>query len=104
MCSRRLPSRFDRARMCAGLWTTSAGTVPRAAAGAGPATTPARPGAPRAVLRRLRGDPARAEPPEGRQLKVNMRLRRLPRLRDPTVPPADAFAGTLHVNEGYQQL
>jgi phytoene dehydrogenase-like protein len=33
-----------------------------------------------------------------------MVLRRLPRLRDPAVSPAEAFAGTLHVNEGYEQL
>lgn len=46
-----------------------------------------------------------AEPgPEGAQLKVNMLLTRLPRLRDPDVDPADAFAGTFHVNEGYEQL
>jgi phytoene dehydrogenase-like protein len=42
--------------------------------------------------------------PEGAQLKINMVLRRLPRLRDPAVDPRDAFAGTLHVNEGYEQL
>ncbi|HEU4658314.1 MAG TPA: NAD(P)/FAD-dependent oxidoreductase [Capillimicrobium sp.] len=42
--------------------------------------------------------------PEGAQLKVNMLLRRLPRLRDADVDPRDAFAGTLHVNEGYAQL
>ncbi len=47
---------------------------------------------------------APAEPPEGAQLKVNMVLRRLPRLRDPAVDPRDAFAGTLHVNESYAQL
>lgn len=42
--------------------------------------------------------------PEGAQLKVNMVLRRLPRLKDPRVDPRDAFAGTFHVNEGYEQL
>ncbi|CAM3860385.1 NAD(P)/FAD-dependent oxidoreductase [Kibdelosporangium persicum] len=42
--------------------------------------------------------------PEGAQLKVNMVLRRLPRLRDGDVDPRDAFAGTFHVNESYQQL
>ena len=35
-----------------------------------------------AVLDRLLGAPATAPPPEGAQLKVNMLLRRLPRLRD----------------------
>ncbi|HEY8582699.1 MAG TPA: NAD(P)/FAD-dependent oxidoreductase [Capillimicrobium sp.] len=56
-----------------------------------------------AVLADLLGE----EPPpapEGAQLKVNMLLARLPRLRDPAVDPSDAFAGTLHVNEGYAQL
>ncbi|RSM76979.1 NAD(P)/FAD-dependent oxidoreductase [Kibdelosporangium aridum] len=42
--------------------------------------------------------------PEGAQLKVNMVLRGLPRLKDSGVDPRDAFAGTFHVNEGYQQL
>ncbi|MFF3290880.1 phytoene desaturase family protein [Streptomyces sp. NPDC003023] len=47
------------------------------------------------------------EPPEaaeGAQLKVNMLLRRLPRLRDRSVAPKDAFSGTFHVSEGYEQL
>jgi phytoene dehydrogenase-like protein len=42
--------------------------------------------------------------PEGSQLKVNMVLRRLPRLRDGSVPPSDAFCGTFHINEGYAAL
>jgi phytoene dehydrogenase-like protein len=42
--------------------------------------------------------------PEGAQLKINMVLSRLPRLRDPAVDARDAFAGTLHVNEAYSQL
>jgi len=42
--------------------------------------------------------------PEGAQLKINMLLRRLPRLRDPTASPEQAFAGTFHVNESYAQL
>ncbi|MFD6175453.1 MULTISPECIES: phytoene desaturase family protein [unclassified Isoptericola] len=41
--------------------------------------------------------------PEGAQLKVNMLLRRLPRLRD-GVDPAAAFSGTFHVNESFAQL
>ena len=41
---------------------------------------------------------------EGAQVKVNMLLRRLPRLRDPDVDPARAFAGTFHVNETMTQL
>ncbi|NNH03597.1 NAD(P)/FAD-dependent oxidoreductase [Microbacterium ulmi] len=42
--------------------------------------------------------------PEGAQLKVNMLLRRLPRLRDATVEPDAAFAGTFHINETLTQL
>jgi phytoene dehydrogenase-like protein len=57
-----------------------------------------------AVLSKLLGRVPDDEPPEGAQLKINMLLRRLPRLRDPNVAPADAFAGTFHVNEGYEQL
>lgn len=41
---------------------------------------------------------------EGAQIKVNMLLRRLPRLRDPHVDPRAAFAGTFHVNETLTQL
>ena len=44
------------------------------------------------------------ERPEGAQLKVNMLLARLPRLRDDSVPPEEAFTGTFHVNETYAQL
>jgi phytoene dehydrogenase-like protein len=43
-------------------------------------------------------------PVEGAQLKVNMLLRRLPRLRDHSVDPRDAFSGTFHIAEGYEQL
>ena len=42
--------------------------------------------------------------PEGSQLKVNMLLSRLPRLKDPSVDPRAAFAGTFHINEDYSQL
>ncbi len=42
--------------------------------------------------------------PEGAQLKVNMLLRRLPRLRDESVDPRAAFAGTFHINETMTQL
>src|SRR5262249_50765344 len=38
------------------------------------------------------------------QVKINMVLRRLPRLRDDTVTPEQAFAGTFHVNETWTQL
>jgi phytoene dehydrogenase-like protein len=56
------------------------------------------------VLASLIGDPPPASAPEGSQLKLNMLLSRLPRLRDPAVTSGEAFAGTFHVNEGYQQL
>ncbi|MFI6453223.1 phytoene desaturase family protein [Streptosporangium amethystogenes] len=57
---------------------------------------------PPAVLARLLGG---AEPaPEGAQLKVNMVLSRLPRLKDPAVDPEAAFSGTFHINEGRDQL
>ncbi|MEO7374861.1 MAG: NAD(P)/FAD-dependent oxidoreductase [Terrimesophilobacter sp.] len=42
--------------------------------------------------------------PEGAQVKVNLMLSRLPRLRDPSVDPAAAFGGTFHINELYSQL
>jgi phytoene dehydrogenase-like protein len=57
-----------------------------------------------AVLAGLLGDPAPGPAPEGSQLKVNLLLSRLPRLRDRSVTAAEAFAGTFHVNEGYDQL
>ncbi|MEO5710859.1 MAG: NAD(P)/FAD-dependent oxidoreductase [Nocardioidaceae bacterium] len=41
--------------------------------------------------------------PEGSQLKVNLLLDRLPRLRSGE-PPKNAFAGTFHVAEDYSQL
>ncbi|HEX7298057.1 MAG TPA: NAD(P)/FAD-dependent oxidoreductase [Solirubrobacteraceae bacterium] len=57
-----------------------------------------------AVLDALRGREPTGPAPEGAQLKVNLLLARLPRLRDAAVDPAEAFAGTFHVNEGYAQL
>jgi len=56
-----------------------------------------------AVLAGLLGEePRRAA--QGAQVKVNMVLRRLPRLRDNSVTPEQAFAGTFHVNETWTQL
>lgn len=57
---------------------------------------------PRALGELLGQAPAAA--PEGAQLKVNMLLRRLPRLRDTLVEPREAFGGTFHIAEGYEQL
>ncbi|MFF1377500.1 phytoene desaturase family protein [Streptomyces sp. NPDC058308] len=51
----------------------------------------------------LLGDEA-PEPAEGAQFKVNMLLDRLPRLRDTSVDPREAFAGTFHIAEGYEEL
>ncbi|ORW31062.1 hypothetical protein AWB91_17090 [Mycobacterium paraense] len=45
-----------------------------------------------------------APPDQGAQVKVNMVLRRLPRLRDDAVTPEQAFAGTFHANETWTQL
>ncbi|MGR0219003.1 phytoene desaturase family protein [Agromyces sp. ZXT2-6] len=42
--------------------------------------------------------------PEGAQVKVNLLLTRLPRLRDESVAPEHAFAGTFHINELGSQL
>jgi phytoene dehydrogenase-like protein len=54
-------------------------------------------------LARLTGQRG-GERPEGSQLKVNLLLDRLPRLRDAAVAPERAFAGTFHVNETASQL
>ncbi|MGY1632669.1 phytoene desaturase family protein [Geodermatophilus sp. SYSU D01186] len=59
-------------------------------------------GAAPAVLDRLTGAPPRPTT-DGAQLKVNMVLARLPRLRS-GVDPAIAFAGTFHVDEAAGQL
>ncbi|OSC39455.1 phytoene desaturase family protein [Mycobacterium decipiens] len=56
-----------------------------------------------AVLAGLLGEPAPALAP-GAQVKVNMVVRRLPRLRDGSLTPQQAFAGTFHVNETWAQL
>jgi phytoene dehydrogenase-like protein len=55
------------------------------------------------ALAALIGDPAPPSAP-GSQVKVNMVLRRLPRLRDHNVTPEQAFGGTFHVNETWTQL
>ncbi|TWE12373.1 phytoene desaturase family protein [Rudaeicoccus suwonensis] len=41
---------------------------------------------------------------EGAQVKVNLLLSRLPRLRDAALAPEAAFGGTFHINETYTQL
>jgi phytoene dehydrogenase-like protein len=57
-----------------------------------------------AVLAGLLGEPPAEPGPEGAQLKVNMVLRRLPRLRDGAADPKRAFSGTFHVHEDYREL
>ncbi len=49
-------------------------------------------------------EPLGGESSDGAQLKVNMLLTRLPRLRDDAVDPSAAFAGTFHINESRRQL
>ncbi len=56
-----------------------------------------------AVLARLLGEQPPPTAP-GAQVKVNLLLRRLPRLRDASVRPQQAFGGTFHVNETLSQL
>lgn len=41
---------------------------------------------------------------QGAQVKVNLLLKRLPKLLDPTIAPQAAFGGTFHINESWQQL
>ena len=55
-----------------------------------------------ATLDRLRGR-TQETVPEGAQVKVNLLLTRLPRLRS-GADPRQAFAGTFHVDEGYADL
>ncbi len=56
---------------------------------------------PEALEGRAPGTSARVE---GAQVKVNLLVSRLPRLRDTTVDPAAAFGGTFHINETWSQL
>ena len=56
----------------------------------------------RPVLESLRGRSS-AHTIEGAQVKVNMLLERLPKLKTETDPVA-AFGGTFHINEGFAQL
>lgn len=54
-------------------------------------------------LARLLGETAPVKP-EGAQVKVNLLLSRLPRLKDESVDPRAAFGGTFHINETWTQL
>jgi phytoene dehydrogenase-like protein len=55
------------------------------------------------VLTSMLGEVAPVAAP-GSQVKVNLMLRRLPRLRDTSVTAEQAFGGTLHINETFSQL
>jgi phytoene dehydrogenase-like protein len=41
---------------------------------------------------------------DGSQVKVNLLLKRLPKLKDESLDPVAAFGGTFHINENYSQL
>lgn len=57
-----------------------------------------------AVLDSLVGASRASANAEGAQVKVNLLVSRLPRLRDTAVDPAAAFGGTFHINETWSQL
>ncbi|GAC1395059.1 MAG: NAD(P)/FAD-dependent oxidoreductase [Chloroflexota bacterium] len=57
------------------------------------------------VFARLLGQTYSAAPgDEGSVCKVNMLLRSLPRLKAGHIAPREAFAGTFHIDESYQQM
>lgn len=57
------------------------------------------------VLGELTGNPLpESARPEGAQIKVNLLLKRLPKLADSGVTAEQAFGGTFHINERYSQL
>lgn len=45
-----------------------------------------------------------AKPAQGAQVKVNLLLKRLPRLKDQSLDSVAAFGGTFHINENFSQL
>ena len=57
------------------------------------------------VLAQLLGQPYEPDAShDGSVFKINMLLHRLPRLKDPHHAAADAFRGTFHIDEGYEQM
>src|SRR5213595_206585 len=59
----------------------------------------------RNVLANLLGRPYQPDrTDEGSVFKINMRLRRLPKLKTKRHPEADAFCGTFRINEGYGEM
>ncbi|WP_337044493.1 phytoene desaturase family protein [Emticicia sp. 17c] len=58
------------------------------------------------VLEKLLGNlpvPAK-QTEEGTAFKINLLLKKLPQLKDKTIKPEQAFAGTFHINQSYTQL
>ena len=41
---------------------------------------------------------------EGSVIKINLLLKKLPKLRSKQTSPLDAFSGTFHIDEGYEQM
>jgi phytoene dehydrogenase-like protein len=59
----------------------------------------------RNVLARFIGKPYQPDPTdEGSVFKINMLLRRLPKLKTNHHPEAEAFCGTFRINEGYEEM
>ncbi len=58
------------------------------------------------VLEKLLGHiPLPSKPiEEGTAFKINLLLKRLPQLKDSNVKPEQAFAGTFHINQSYEQM
>lgn len=57
------------------------------------------------ILAKLLGKPYQPDAThEGSVLKINMLLQRLPRLRATQHAISDAFCGTFHIDEGYEQM
>jgi phytoene dehydrogenase-like protein len=59
----------------------------------------------RNVLSQLLQRPYQPDPThEGSVVKINMLLQRLPRLRARGISPNDAFSGTFHIDESYEEM
>lgn len=59
----------------------------------------------RNVLAKYAGKPFQPDPAdEGSVFKINMLLRRLPRLKTKKYPETEAWCGTFHSDEGYEQM
>ncbi len=59
----------------------------------------------RNVLAKLTGETFAPDPTdEGSVFKINLLLRRLPRLKATRYPATEAFCGTFHIDEGYEEM